>query len=635
MRTFVLQRGTGRLIVVAAVVVQIAHLSGFANSIGHRPGRSSSVPNFSWVRGVNYIPSHPASVSWDFLSPAELYDRPTIQRELGWARGRLRLNALRVRASPNAFAKDPHTFVRNLHDFVGLAAAEQLHVMPVLFDTGDLLKPLSNASALERYLDATVRTFAANSTVMGWDLCNECYFPHHDDADKRKALEEIALRTRKLRGPGQFVTTGMGEFGRWPHEAEQAQYVDVVSFHSCALHALSVLPLQQACCTWLAGTQWCLLVHRMRAADDGNQSDMAASLRQIKALAAAAHKPLAFASEISNRPWDPICGDIDVLKQQGLGWFAWELMVSHSGWGVPKCPGCPIYQGLLYPNGSAFSEEELSCVVADGRVLWLPLLPSLPPPPPAAVLGGRTWPHSLTYSSSITGGGWVRLSGGNPAEPMPWKLPPLRGEGGMRVTTTAPTAPPATTAAAAAAAPSLELAFTVRHPLAAAAHACLMLRCLLTERRDSTLAGLPPPPPPSPFPLCLSFCVCVVQGTGLGMYMSTGPGPTGGVHASVLIDGRESGVVSGYTPTTQHARYVWIARNLSRGLVSPGAPSAASLVGVSQTGVRVRARGRVCWPLRIQHRVTMRFGWRGVIAHTTTPGGSGGSMDISGMDVWM
>jgi hypothetical protein len=94
-------------------------------------------------------------------------------------------------------------------------------------------------------------------------------------------------------------------------------------------------------------------------------------------------------------------------------------------------------------------------------------------------------------------------------------------------------------------------------------------------------------------------------------------------------------VVSGYTPTTQHARYVWIARNLSRGLVSPGAPSAASLVGVSQTGVRVRARGRVCWPLRIQHRVTMRFGWRGVIAHTTTPGGSGGSMDISGMDVWM
>ena len=27
-------------------------------------------------------------------------------------------------------------------------------------------------------------------------------------------------------------------------------------------------------------------------------------------------------------------------------------------------------------------------------------------------------------------------------------------------------------------------------------------------------------------------------------------------------------------------------------------------------------------PLRIQHRVTMRFGWRGVIAHTTTPGSS-------------
>ena len=43
---------------------------------------------------------------------------------------------------------------------------------------------------------------------------------------------EITLRGRQLRGPRQFVTTGMADFGLWTHEAEQAGFVDVVSFHS-------------------------------------------------------------------------------------------------------------------------------------------------------------------------------------------------------------------------------------------------------------------------------------------------------------------------------------------------------------------------------------------------------------------
>jgi len=151
-----------------------------------------------------------------------------------------------------------------------------------------------------------------------------------------------------------------------------------------------------------------------------------------RALAAAHSKPLAFASEVMNRPWDPVCGDIDVLAAEGLGWFAWELMVSHSGWGVPKCDGCPIYQGLLWPNGSAFSAEERSCVRGDGAVLWYPLRLPAPAPPPARVLAGRAWPTVEVRPAAA----WRQVAGGTAF--LPWENKPLRGQGGVEVSGAAP-----------------------------------------------------------------------------------------------------------------------------------------------------------------------------------------------------
>ena len=97
---------------------------------------------------------------------------------------------------------------------------------------------------------------------------------------------------------------------------------------------------------------------------NGNQTDFALNVEKLRKIADAAGKPLGFASEVMNRPWDPLCGDISVLREAKLGWFAWELMVSNSGWGVPKCDGCPLYQGILYPNGTAYNAEEVACIAA-------------------------------------------------------------------------------------------------------------------------------------------------------------------------------------------------------------------------------------------------------------------------------
>ena len=105
--------------------------------------------------------------------------------------------------------------------------------------------------------------------------------------------------------------SGMGDYGRWPHELDQVSWVSAVSFHSY----------------------------------NGNQTDMRSNIQWLRDKIKASNKTLAFASEISNRPWDPVCGDLAVLREERLGWFVWELMQSESGWASPRCTGCPSYQG--------------------------------------------------------------------------------------------------------------------------------------------------------------------------------------------------------------------------------------------------------------------------------------------------
>eukprot|EP01052_Picozoa_sp_SAG31_P041748 SAG31_NODE_6415_length_2028_cov_4.398652_2_plen_329_part_00 len=317
----------------------------------------------------------------------------------------------------------------------------------------------------------------------------------------------------------------MGDFGRWPREAEQAQYVDIVSFHSY----------------------------------DGNQKDMSRRIDGVKALADKAGKPLAFASEISNRPWDPVCGDLAVLSKHKLGWFAWELMVSHSGWGVPKCEGCPVYQGLLWPqNGSAFSEEERHCILGDNAVTWLPLLqrsssssslflpPPPPPPPYVQVFSPQNASAGLLSFRLTPPEAWIPQDCGSPTAILPWTNPPCRGEGGMRLDQTSLIAETAAVARS--------------FPLESSEMSCC----------GSGVEGAAA--------LSLNF-----TGSAVAIYISS---DRGSANATVIVDGEQLGAVVGYSPKPRYARHIWLAQNLtsSRGRGGGGG-------GVHQMVVRFSARG--------------------------------------------
>lgn len=252
-----------------------------------------------------------------------------------------------------------------------------------------------NTSFLEAYLAATVKRYSASPQVLGFDVCNECYFTGQDRGPSLEALEDLVGAVKALAHPHKFTTTGMGDYGLWPAESEQIAWVDVVSFHSY----------------------------------NGNQSDFQRNVQLLKAKAKAAGKQVAFASEVMNRPWDPLCGDMDVLRAEGLGFFAWELMVSHSGWGVPKCDGCPLYQGILWPNGSAYNPEEVGCLRAAAAapgspppVTWMPVGAGLGPSagPSAAAPAA---PAAIRFEPTAT---WRLESGGTKF--LPWENQPWRGQ---------------------------------------------------------------------------------------------------------------------------------------------------------------------------------------------------------------
>lgn len=98
----------------------------------------------------------------------------TIRRELGWARS-LTINAVRVRTSPGAFVSSgPVVFATRMAKFLDICRGLNISVMPILFDTGDIIHNQTKHS-LEAYLAAAVVQTVDHPAIIGFDLCNEVW----------------------------------------------------------------------------------------------------------------------------------------------------------------------------------------------------------------------------------------------------------------------------------------------------------------------------------------------------------------------------------------------------------------------------------------------------------------------------
>jgi len=310
------------------------------------------------VRGVNYVPSYSRNpvqtwIDWDLV---------TIERELDLAQS-LYLNAVRVFLHLFAWAADRPTFLSRYESFVVACAKRSIRPMIVLFDddffdvpgiateadakawvasqayrTSDWMAnpgmPWLAADAAESW--PLVRAFLADVVrddprLLAYDIMNE---PGRNASFEGglPTFIEFALNVTQRRSGGNVPTT-VDDYTAVP--ATLPHLEGALSYHNYYHYS------QWQDCT-------------------ANQSDVysvqAAAATTYFAAAAALNKPV-LVSEFGQS--DCYCPAAMALQDAGVGWIAWELILSHDQFGD--------FQGLLYANGTARSTAEVACLKALAR----------------------------------------------------------------------------------------------------------------------------------------------------------------------------------------------------------------------------------------------------------------------------
>jgi len=187
-----------------------------------------------WLCGFNYVPST-ASNTTEFWGE-DTFDETTIARELGWAHEK-GFNSCRVFIQYLVWKADPEGFKHRLDRFLEIADANDITVVPTLFDDctfgdpplrepflGPQREPIpgmilpswtpspglatvtdrSTWPDLERYVKDLTASFGKDRRILFWDLYNE---PGNSGmGDASLPLAEAAFDWARVSGPEQPLT---------------------------------------------------------------------------------------------------------------------------------------------------------------------------------------------------------------------------------------------------------------------------------------------------------------------------------------------------------------------------------------------------------------------------------------------
>lgn len=199
-----------------------------------------------WVCGFNFLPS--SAVNFLEMWHRDSFDPDTIERELAWAAG-LGFNAFRINLHYLVWRHDRDGLIDRLDRVMGMAAAEGIDSMPVLFDDcgfggvepeygpqPDPIPGVHNSRAVAnpgrarlrdagdmadfaRYVTDIVQAFRDDPRVLLWDLYNEpgnrmifgrsgAALHEPDFSDQSLALMRAAFAAARAVGPDQPLTVG-------------------------------------------------------------------------------------------------------------------------------------------------------------------------------------------------------------------------------------------------------------------------------------------------------------------------------------------------------------------------------------------------------------------------------------------
>jgi len=292
------------------------------------------------VRGVNYVPSNAVNATQMWLD----FDAATIDRELGFAEA-LGLDGIRVFLQYVVYEADAAGFRDRFAALLELASQRGLSVLPVLFDDCWLPEPFVGEQAPEPRPGR-----------------------HNPYWQSSPGAARMGLEFRPaLRG---YVEDLLGRFGRDPRIAgwdlynePQARDTSVALLRDAFEWARGVAPSQPLTACW-AGALLSDVTSIHFYVSPTKEPDEA---RRAVESAQSFGRPVV-ATEALGRPnHGEVHELLPLFAEHGIGWYLWELMIgadqTRYQWpGMPPVADEIVFQGLLYPDGTPYSEDEAELI---------------------------------------------------------------------------------------------------------------------------------------------------------------------------------------------------------------------------------------------------------------------------------
>jgi len=300
---------------------------------------------FETIRGVNYVPSDAVNATQMWID----FNTATIDRELGFAEA-LGLNSLRVFIQYLVYEDDPDGLLERFDAFLALASNHALSVLPVLFDDCWLPEPfLGDQSPSPR--PGVHNPFWQSSPGQG--------------------RLRLAYRPRLRR----YVQDLLGRFGHderivaWDlYNEPQTREASVAFLRDVFAWAREVAPSQPLTACWYGMLLSDLTSIHFYVSPEREPDEALRAIESAKSFA----RPMV-ATEALGRPNH---GELHELLpffgEHGIGWYLWELMIgadqTRYQWpGSPPAPEEIVFQGLLHPDGTPYSENEAKLIRAARR----------------------------------------------------------------------------------------------------------------------------------------------------------------------------------------------------------------------------------------------------------------------------
>ena len=309
----------------AATLIALLLLAGVPASAQRRVPK-----DLSGVRGFNYM----AAGGSGHLAHWQKYSAAETERDLDWAQ-RLQLNQMRVLIPYQAWAQDKATLKKNLQHLVRAANQRGIGVMPTLMYAPGQAADKSRWPETRAFAADLISAVGKEPGLAFWDASNEpdcCALP--PSPANRQRMEHALYMVKALQelDPVTPVTIGATFADNLP---EYGDTEDVLSFHN-------YLPTRGA---------------------------IAADIAKAKAYAAKVNKPL-INTEIGciarANPYDVA---LEEHLKAGVGWYIWELMITHS-WGT--------VHGVFHQDGTIRDPTIVAALLGMFRDRHEDVMPSVP-----------------------------------------------------------------------------------------------------------------------------------------------------------------------------------------------------------------------------------------------------------------